>query len=143
MRERTWKKLGYFRRYVNAVFGRLPHSSALAIGGPRQDVERLPPKAHHRARNWPATLSQENGGTPLTLSANGDGFEFLKNAVYEVLMVCRAQGRRLRRDNSQIGCDLARVAGKLAPLRVKETSQLFNAIRELFVLGERGALVAA
>ncbi len=100
------------------------------------------PKAQYRGRNRPA-LSQENEGLPAALSASGDGFEFLQNAVHEAGMVCRAQGRGLRRDTSQIGCDLASVFGKLVPLPGKETSQLFNAIRQLFVPRERGALAAA
>jgi hypothetical protein len=32
----------------------------------------------------------ENEGMPGPLSANGDGFEFLQNTVYEARMVCRA-----------------------------------------------------
>ena len=80
---------------------------------------------------------------PRALSANGDGFEFLQNAVYEAGMVCRAQGRGVRRDTSQIGCDLACVFWKLVPLPAKETSQLFNAIRQLSVPCECGALAAA
>ena len=71
---------------------------------------------------------------PGALTANGDGFGFLQNAVYEAGMVCLAQGRGLRRDTSQIGCDVACVFWKLVPLPAKETSQLFNAIRQLFVL---------
>ena len=62
------------------------------------------------------TLSQENEGMPGALSASGDGFELLQNAVYEAGMVCRAQRRGLRRDTSQIGCDLACVFWKLVPL---------------------------
>ncbi len=77
------------------------------------------------------------------LSANGDGFEFLQNAVYEAAMICRAQGRGLRRDTSQIGGDLAYVLWKLEPLPAKETSQFFKAIRQLFVPCECGALAAA
>ena len=80
---------------------------------------------------------------PRALSANGDGFEFLQNAVYEARMVCRAQGRGLRRNTSQIGCDLACVLWNLVALPAKETSQLFNAIRQLFVPCECGALAAA
>jgi hypothetical protein len=79
----------------------------------------------------------------VALSANGDGFEFLQNAAYEAGMVCRAQRRGIRRDTSQIGCDLACVFWKLVPLPAKETSQIFNAIRQLFVLCECGALAAA
>ena len=89
-----------------------------------------------------STLSQENEWTPGALTVNGDGFEFPQNAVYKALMVGRAQGRGLRRDTSQIGCDLACVLWKLVPLLVKETSQLFNAIRQVFVLCECGALAA-
>src|ERR1700736_83322 len=53
-------------------------------------------------------------------------------------MVCRPQGRGLRRDTSQIGCDLVCVVWKLGPMLAKETSQLFNAIRQLFVFCECG-----
>ena len=80
---------------------------------------------------------------PGALSASGDGFEFLQNAIYEALMVCRAQGRGLRRDTSQIGYDLPCVLWKLVPLPAKETSHFFSAIRQLSVPCEWGALAAA
>jgi hypothetical protein len=51
------------------------------------------PKAQYRGDELAGTLSQENEGMPGALTANGDGFEFLQNAVYEAGMVCLAQGR--------------------------------------------------
>ena len=89
------------------------------------------------------TLRQENEGMPGALFANDDGFEFPQNAVNEAWMVCRAQGRGLRRDTSQISCDLACVLWKLVLLPAKETSHFLNAIRQLFVPCEWGALAAA
>lgn len=80
---------------------------------------------------------------PGALSASGDGFEFPQNAVYEAGMVWCAQGRGLRRNTAQIGCDLACVLWELVPLPAKETSQLFNAIRKLLVPCECGAPAAA